>query len=272
MELRAFAERVLLSDSLEVKIQRMSETLTDENPGPSIRLPEPVRPANLQFAPRRAAPSMPHPSNFSDPRKRAIAHHILANHELQALEVMAWVLLAFPDAPTEFRMGLVEVMADEQRHTRMHADQAADLGIQFGDLPVNCYIWKKAQDFQSVLDYLAGIPLTFEGRNLDHTLEFEEYFAAAGDSRSAAIMKAIHKDEIHHVAFGLKWLRILKPAAQSEWDAYVEHLHWPLRPEKSVGDIFHEAPRIAAGMSREFIERLQAPEPNEGSSTEPAGR
>ena len=108
-----------------------------------------------------------------------------------------------------------------------------------------------------MLDYLAGIPLTFEGRNLDHTLEFEEYFEKAGDPKSAAIMKAIHKDEIHHVAFGLKWLRILKPADQSEWDAYLEHLHWPLRPDKSVGDVFHREPRIAAGMTADFIDRLQ---------------
>lgn len=259
MELRVFAEQVLLSPSLDLKLQRVSESFSDSEPGVARRFKEPVRPAELQFAPRRTAPAMPHHSNLTDPHKRAVAHHILANHELQALEVMAAVLLAFPDAPLEFRLGLAEVMADEQRHTRMHADQASDLGIPFGTLPVNCYIWKKSQDFQSVLDYLAGIPLTFEGRNLDHTLEFEEYFAVAGDNRSAAIMRAIHKDEIHHVAFGLKWLRILKPDAQTDWDAYVEHLHWPLRPDKSIGDVFHEAPRIAAGMSPEFIAQLRAP-------------
>jgi uncharacterized ferritin-like protein (DUF455 family) len=258
MELRTFAERVLLSDALETKLERVRERLTDHEHGPAWRVVEPVRSLDLVFAPPRAAPSMPHPSTFQVAGKRAIAHHILANHELQALEVMAWVLLAFPDAPTEFRLGLAEVMADEQRHTRMHADHAAALGIRFGELPVNCYIWKKSQEFQSVLDYLAGIPLTFEGRNLDHTLEFEEYFETAGDSKSAAIMKAIHQDEIHHVAFGLKWLRLLKPADQTDWDAYCEHLHWPLRPEKSIGDVFHLEPRIAAGMTPEFIDQLRS--------------
>ena len=258
MELRVFAERVLCTESLQVKLERIREPWTDLDPGVATRLIEPVRSADLVFAPRRAAPSMPHPSTFVEPRKRAIAHHILANHELQALEVMAWVLLAFPEAPTEFRVGLAEVMTDEQRHTRLHADQAETLGIRFGELPVNCYIWKKSQQFQSVLDYLAGLPLTFEGRNLDHTLEFEDYFAAAGDVKSASIMKAIHHDEIHHVAFGLTWLRKLKPADQSDWEAYVAHLHWPLRPDKSIGDMFHLAPRIAAGMSPEFIQHLRA--------------
>ena len=258
MELRTFAERILLSDNLATKLERVSDRLTDNEPGAPLRLTEPVRPSDLVFAPRRSAPSMPHPSTLSDPKKRAIAHHILANHELQALEVMAWVMLAFPEAPTEFRFGLAEVMADEQRHTRMHADHAATLGIRFGELPVNCYIWKKSQDFQSVLDYLAGIPLTFEGRNLDHTLEFEDYFEKAGDPKSAAIMMAIHKDEIQHVSFGLKWLRLLKPADQSDWDAYQQHLHWPMRPDKSIGDVFHQEPRLAAGMTSEFIDQLRA--------------
>src|SRR5690606_684551 len=122
------------------------------------------------------------------------AHHIMANHELQACEVMALVLCAFPEAPAAFRRGLARIIDDEQRHTRMHVERAAALGLAFGDLPVNAYIWKKAQDYESVLDYLAGLPLTFEGRNLDHTLEFERYFRAAGDRRSAAVMRVIHRD------------------------------------------------------------------------------
>ncbi|MBS0201438.1 MAG: DUF455 family protein [Planctomycetes bacterium] len=257
MELRAFAERVLLSDSLDLKLERVRDEFTDDSPGAELRLQEPVRPAELKFAPRRAAPAMPHPDTFTDPRRRAIAHHIMANHELQALEVMAWVLLAFPQAPREFRLGVAHVMQDEQRHTLMHMERSAALGLKFGELPVNCYIWKKALSFQSVLEYLAGLPLTFEGRNLDHTLEFEEYFLKAGDPKSAAIMKAIHRDEISHVAFGLEWLRKLKPQDQSEWDAYVAHLHYPLRPDKSIGDVFHLEPRLAAGMSQEFVERLR---------------
>ncbi|OYW18663.1 MAG: hypothetical protein B7Z55_10210, partial [Planctomycetales bacterium 12-60-4] len=67
----------------------------------------------------------------------------------------------------------------------------------------------------------------------------------------------IHKDEIEHVAFGYRWLQRLKPAETSDWDAYCQSLHWPLRPEKSVGDSFHIAPREAAGLSPEFIQRLK---------------
>jgi uncharacterized ferritin-like protein (DUF455 family) len=180
----------------------------------------------------------------------------MANHELQASEVMAWVLIAFPDAPAPFRHGLAAILQDEQRHTRMHIERASALGLRFGELSVNGHIWKKAQAFRCVLDYLAGLPLVFESRNLDHTLEFEQAFAAAGDTRSAAVVRAIHRDEIEHVRFGLEWLRRLKRPEQSEWDAWQEHLHWPLRPEKARGDVFDRSSRLAAGMTPAFIERL----------------
>lgn len=261
-EIREFAERVLLSPDLTLKLIPPAVELTDHTPGPAVRHHEPARPSDLQFAARRQAPPMPKPNGLAALQKRAIAHHILANHELQALEVMAWVLLAFPEAPTEFRRGMVAVMRDEQRHTALHRDRAAELGVTFGAYPVNCYIWKKAAEFQSVLDYLAGLPLTFEGRNLDHTLEFEEYFLRVGDEKSAQIMRAIHRDEIRHVNFGLVWLRRLKAPTQSDWEAYQSHLHWPMRPEKSVGDTFHAAPRRAAGMTDEFIAALKATRPD----------
>jgi len=269
MEIRAFAERILFSDSLNEKLERPDANLTDNIPGEAVFVKEPVRPANLQFAAPRTAPSMPAPAAFRDHEKLAIAHHIMANHELQAFEVMAFVLLAFPDAPAGFRMGMTEIIFDEQRHTRMHMERSAAQGLQFGDLPVNCYIWKKAQSFGSVSDYLAGLPLVFEGRNLDHTCEFEEYFLAVGNQKSAAVMRMIHKDEIEHVKFGIEWLRRLKPEGQSDWDAWTSHLHWPLRPQIAKGDTFNREARLAAGMTPEFVDQLEALA-NDGKTANPS--
>ncbi len=256
MEIREFAERVLLSDSLEEKLKPAPPLLTDDSPGEPLRIKEPTRPASLQFAAPRTAPAMPKPAALFEQEKRALAHHIMANHELQALEVMAYILCAFPDAPAEFRQGMCAIMGDEQRHTRMHKERASILGLEFGSLPVNCYIWKKALSYESLLDYLAGLPLTFEGRNLDHTGEFEQYFLDAGDQRSAALMKVVYRDEIQHVAFGLHWLRQLKPDHLSDWEAYEQHLHWPIRAALSVGDTFNREARRETGMTDEFIDRL----------------
>jgi len=145
----------------------------------------------------------------------------------------------------------------------MHAERAAMLGIEFGDLPVNYYIWKKAQDYQTVLDYLSGLPLTFEARNLDHTIEFEQAFLAAGDQRSAALMRRIHEDEIEHVRFGIEWLRKFQTNGADDWTTWTEHLHWPMRPGKSIGNQFQREARLAAGLSAEFVERLQSIDPDE---------
>ncbi len=257
MEFREFAGQVLALESIAAKLAPIGEPPTDASPGQPVRPPLPARPPELRFCQRRQSPAMPRPGAMRDPRRRAVAHHIMANHELLALEVMAFVLCAFPDAPPDFRRGLVRIMADEQRHTRWHLDRLDELGLRFGEIPVNGYIWTKAQEFRGLLDYLAGLPLMFEGRNLDHTLEFADQFAHAGDDRSAGIMRAIHRDEIGHVAFGLEWLRRLKPPEQSDWDAFESHLNWPLRPGKARGKTFNRAARLAAGMTPEFIDRLE---------------
>lgn len=257
MEIRTFAESILRAETLEGKLQSPPETLTDDRPGEAWRAIAPGRPADLHFAAPRTAPKMPAAGAFHDSQKVAVAHHIMANHELQALEVMAFVLCAFPDAPPEFRRGMIPVLCDEQRHTRMHLERAKMLGLRFGELPVNCYIWKKSQLFTTVLEYLAGLPLLFEGCNLDHSLEFAEAFENAGDRRSAALMRTIHRDEIGHVRFGMEWLQRLKPEGQSDWEAFESNLHWPLRPGKSRGDVFQRDARLAAGMDAEFVDRLE---------------
>jgi uncharacterized ferritin-like protein (DUF455 family) len=262
MEIRDFAERILQSAPIADKLAPIAIPVTDVSPGSPLRVTRPARLPELQFAGRKEAPPMPRAKAFRDPHKRGIAHHIMANHELLALEVMAFALCAFPDAPGPFRHGMIAVMADEQRHTRMHIRRAAALGVRFGDFRVNGYFWEKAQAFQSILDYVAGLSLTFEGGNLDHTLEFAESFAAAGDARSAALMRIIHRDEIEHVKFGVEWLRLLKHPSETDWEAYARHLHWPLRPQKSKGKSFHRAPREAAGMTPEFIAHLEDLDPS----------
>ena len=257
MEIREFADRILHSTLLDEKLRAPEAPLTDAEPGAAVRVATPARPPELRFTKRRRAVRMPHPDGFIEPRLRAVAHHIMANHELQALEVMAWTLRAFPDAPAEFRSGIIEVMRDEQRHTRLHLRRLESFGLRFGAKPVNGHVWRKALESVDLLDYLACLPLTFEGGNLDHSLEFADRFDRAGDEASANVMRVIHRDEIRHVAFGLTWLRRLKPEGQTDWDAYVERLHPPMHPKHAQGTRFDREARLAAGMTPEFIDRLE---------------
>ena len=108
MELRELAERILLTESIAEKLDPTPSEVSDQVPGPVRRmeLPEPARRTCASRHGGRPPPCRG-PGALRDAKKRGVAHHILANHELQALEVMAFVLLAFPAAPAEFRRGLV---------------------------------------------------------------------------------------------------------------------------------------------------------------------
>ena len=90
----------------------------------------------------------------------------------------------------------------------MHLARAAACGTRFGDHTVNGHVWRSAARFRDEADYLCVLPLVFEARNLDESLDLAEQFDAAGDPKGAAVLRQIHDDEIGHVAFGLRWLRL----------------------------------------------------------------
>jgi uncharacterized ferritin-like protein (DUF455 family) len=257
MEIREFARAVVLTEDLGVKLAPPPAGLTDEAPGPSLRIETPDRPPHLRFQ-RVEVPSV---EGFHDPAQRARILHALANHELQAAELFAWALLAFPEAPSEFRRGLLRILQDEQRHTRMYIARAEDAGARFGDFPVHGYFWKKIDAITTPLRFLCAMSLTFENANLDHTTEYAEAARRAGDLKTATVIDKVHQDEIEHVRFGWTWLQVFKGADESAWDAFQSNLTWPLRPVRARGRTFDREGREAAGLDAEFIRRLEQSEP-----------
>ena len=260
MEIRDFALAVLLSEDLEVKLTPAADALTDEAPGAAFRAAGPGRPANLRMVSGRRAKA-PGIAGMADPAQRPRILHALASHELQAAELFAWSLLAFPDAPAPFRRGLLAILLDEQRHTRMYVARLEANGARFGDFPVHGYFWKKAPGIASPLRFLCAMSLTFENANLDHTVDYAEAARRAGDEKTAAVIDRVHRDEIEHVRFGWTWLQRWKGEDESAWQAYQANLSFPLRPARARGRTFHRRGREAAGLDRDFIERLKASRP-----------
>ena len=258
MEIRDFARTLVTTEDLDLKLAPPPAGLTDEDPGPPLRIDHPGRPPSLRFQRRIDVPPI---EGMPDPAQRPRILHALANHELQAAELFAWALLAFPEAPPEFRRGLLRILVDEQRHTRMYIARVEDSGARFGDYPVNGYFWSKIETITSPLRFLCAMSLTFENANLDHTIEYEEAARRAGDAKTAAVIERVHRDEIEHVRFGWTWLQILKREDESAWDAFQANLTWPLRPAKARGRAFHREGREAAGLDPEFIRRLEQSEP-----------
>jgi uncharacterized ferritin-like protein (DUF455 family) len=258
MELREFATRVLSTPTLEAKLAPPPPGLTDDAPGEPLFWDRPARPPDLVVRTKRTRVPAPKLGTLRDPRKRGRTLHFFANHELQAIELMAFALLAYPRAPRAFRGGVLATLRDEQRHLALYLARMEALGGRFGELPVSDNFWSKARDMATPLHYVAALSLTFEGGNLDRAPFYEEVFRAAGDEESAALMRTIHDDEVEHVRFGVTWLRRLKDPATSDWDAFERHLVWPLRPSKARGAVVRRASRLAAGLDEDFVARLEA--------------
>lgn len=256
MEVRDFAERIVRSKVLDDKLTPAPRGIEDRAPGSALRIGSPGRPAALAIRPV-AEVKVPRIAGMKDPRQRARILHAMANHELQAAELFAWALLAFPDAPSAFRQGLLRILADEQRHTRMYIARVEALGMRFGDQPVSGYFWGKVETIRSPLDFVCAMSLTFENANLDHTLDYADAARESGDPKTAAVIERVHRDEITHVAFGWRWLEALR-GPRSSWRAYSEGLDWPLRAAKASGRRFDRASRREAGLDEAFIDRLEA--------------
>ena len=261
MELSTLATRILFADTLEGKLFLPPgglSALTDRLSGEARAWSAPSRPQSLAIAARNERVKFPHPDNFGDPQMAIRALHTFANHELMAVELMAWALLAYPDAPAPFRAGLARLIVDEQRHLSLYVDRIAELGATFGDLPVNDHFWRCAPELSTPLKWVCAMNLTFEQGNLDHAPFFEECFQKGGDEESARIMNIIYEDEIHHVSFGARWLEYFRPEHQSSFEAYVQNLTFHNEPTRGRGEHFDANARRRAGLDQDFIKAMES--------------
>ncbi|HMP81571.1 MAG TPA: DUF455 family protein [Verrucomicrobiota bacterium] len=257
MELREFAERVLFATTLEEKLQPPDE-ITDERPGSAIVAPSaPGRPAALRFKPHATGKAdFPGLHRLEQERERGKLLHFFANHELLATELMALVLVKFPDAPAAFRKGVLQTLKDEQEHTRLYLERMKSCGVQFGELPVSGYFWRCVAPMENPIDYVAGLCLTFEQANLDFARHFSRGFGKVGDADTAKLLEKIYRDEIGHVAYGLKWFRRWKNPSESDWEAFCRTLKFPLSPQRAKGFALNVEGRRAAGLDAHFIAEL----------------
>ncbi len=257
MQLRDFAETVLFATTLEEKL-RPPGALDDDRPGPALDAPPaPGRPPELRFrAQDTPRPEFPGRHGLERAHERGRLLHFFANHELLATELMALVLLRFPEAPPAFRRGVLKTLQDEQEHTRWYMERMKVCGLEFGALPVSGWFWRCVAPMENPIDYVAGLCLTFEQANLDYARHFAEGFATVGDAATAALLERIYRDEIGHVAYGLKWFRRWKNPSESDWAAFCRTLKFPLSPQRAKGFRLNVEGRREAGLDAAFIAEL----------------
>jgi len=261
VELREWAMRVFSADCLEEKLLAPEgglKALTDFEPGAAVAWTPPPRPEYLKIAPKGRRLKFPSPTSMHEEHLRVRSLHSFANHELMALEMMAWALLAFPNAEKSFRRGLAKILLDEQGHFRLYADRLQVMGVRFGELPVNDHFWRAGPDMASPLDWVCTMHLTFEQSNLDHAPFYARLFRQAGDLASADLMQQIFEDEVHHVRFGSRWLKQYQPPDSSMFEVFAQHCTAINPVERAMGHEFQEQARRDAGLDDDFIRSLRA--------------
>jgi uncharacterized ferritin-like protein (DUF455 family) len=230
---------------------------------PAFRLAAPGRPPEL--TPRGARHKTPRPGALVAPAKRAELLHTFFHHELQAAELMAWALLAFPETPHAFRKGLLGICLDELRHLGLYRRHLERLGFRVGAFPVNDWFWRRVPGAEvTPAHFVARLGVGFEGGNLDHGARYVELLAAAGDPEAAELQALIVREEEAHAAFALHWFEVF--AGTLDFEVWRAHLPAPLTPRMARGMPLNEAARRRAGYPEPFLVALRAWERADGAA------
>ena len=193
------------------------------------------------------------PKRGNSGRNRIAMLHALTHIEFNAIDLAFDMVGRFGAAfPPEFVDDWVGVGADEAIHFALIDRRLRSLGSFYGALPAHDGLWEAAATTAGdVLARLAVVPMVLEARGLDVTPAIVERLRAAGDSRSAAILNRVYRDEVRHVGAGTKWFRRI-----AESQGIEPFSHWKLLIKTyfrgSLKPPFNGSARDEAGLSREF--------------------
>ena len=210
-------------------------------------------------------PKLLHPRDM--PRRRPTSEkgrlaliHAIAHIELNAID-LAWdLIIRFTELalPREFYDDWVEVGADEARHFTMLQKYLVYHGSFYGELPAHDGLWEAAESTaDDILARLAVVPLVLEARGLDTTPGAIKKLKSVGDAMAASILETIAREEIPHVAAGVKWFnyicgrRGLDPAKTFQ-DLVRKRFKGIIKPPFAINA------RTAAGFPRAYYEPLAA--------------
>jgi uncharacterized ferritin-like protein (DUF455 family) len=254
MKLSELTKSILCGDTLDDKLISFDsiefdtvQPFTEESP---------ARSGKIEFSEKQVR--FPK-GNFHEKKRTAMALNAFANHELLAVEIMAFALVLFEHNTEEevrFKKGILSSLKDEQKHFRLYANRMKQLGYEFGDFHLNDFFWKHMKDMKTPSEYLSMMALTFEAANLDFSFHYEKIFRELGDTKTADVLKVVYEDEISHVGFGVNYLNRWRED-ESLWNYYLKNLPFPLSPARAKGKNFIEESRIRAKMDSEFISHVR---------------
>ncbi|CDQ61453.1 unnamed protein product [Oncorhynchus mykiss] len=193
--------------------------------------------------------------------------HSLANIEQWAIDLSWDVIARFSSVrldtgeplPRQFFSDFVKVAGDEAKHYHLLETRITELDSFFGALPVHNGLWQSATDTShNLLARLAIVHMVHEARGLDVHPQTLSRFAAQGDCSSVEVLEVIYRDEITHVAAGLRWFTYIcsqeeRDCLSTFHDLVKQHFKGYLKPP------FNTEGRKTAGMTEEWYVPLVKP-------------
>ncbi len=247
-----YLRQILYSPKLEDKLVSIPENIFLDNKFFEVK-DFPEREEKISFSDKKS--KIPRLEHLNSEINRAISIHHFANHELMAIELFAWALLKFPNMDDKTKLDTLKTISEEQKHFLMYKKRMNELGLDFGDRPLNQIFWKYTKYMTSFEKFTSILSISFEGANLDFSLVYEKAFENYGDKKSANIMNQVFKDEIKHVKRGLNFLESKKKNI-SFWEYYNSLIEHPFTPRRAKGFFYIPETRRKVGFEEDFIFQL----------------
>jgi len=192
--------------------------------------------------------------------------HALAHIEFNAIDLAFDMALRFVhDMKMEgldwaaFVRDWAAIGGEEARHFEAVDQRLKELGSSYGDLPAHDGLWAAAlSTADDPLARLAIAPLVLEARGLDVTPTMIEKLTSLGDTASASVLSMIYREEVGHVAAGVRWFDSLcerRGLVPSETFRRLvsERFAGGLKPP------FNRSARDRAGLAPDFYEAADGP-------------
>ncbi len=263
MNIQDFALHILLSPALADKLApgRVDDFSFDRLRSPLDASIYPHRAAEIAFATNKTNSwRLPVRRELEQDQRRGELLHFFANHELLAVEAMAYAILKWGAQDAKFCRDTYRILIQEQEHFKLYQERMQLFGVEFGQLPLNDFFWRVISSLEQRQQYLAVMPLTFEQANLDYAKYYEKLFVEISDFESAAIMERIYREEIGHVAHGVRYLlggKAQDETDEGQWSTYIESLPTHVSPTRAQGPSFDIVGRQKAGLNQRYCDLLR---------------
>ena len=205
---------------------RAAVVVGEASPTPSIPA-RPQRPDRPELVPPHAVAKR----RLGSVEGRAALLHAIAHIELNAIDLAADMIARFSDAPEldgardTFVDDWSSVCDDEARHFLMIEARLHELGFRYGDFPAHDGLWEAALATKDdIAARLAVAPLVLEARGLDVTPGMIRKLDGAGDRASADVLRVIYREEVAHVACGVRWFHHVADSRGETRDIYFDQL------------------------------------------------